>query len=275
MARIETTRSDIGALKGLHLFHFRQSNCSQRVRLVLCEKGLDWTSHHINLSKDQHLSADFRALNPKGVVPVLVHDGETITESNDIISYIDASFPQVPMQPEDATDVSFVTATLAASSQIQSALKLLSHEFLFKPVRRMKPDQLRAFAMTHPDPTLVQFMQDFSSKAGFGEGRISDAVGQMISAFSDLEHRLSNSLWLSGSKYGLADISWIVNVHRVAHIGLPLKPFPALAGWYQRNLERPNFVAAVSAYEQKAELTFFKVYRTIRRMQGTGITKYL
>jgi glutathione S-transferase len=274
MARIETTRSDIGALKGLHLFHFRQSNCSQRVRLVLCEKGLDWTSHHINLTRNQHLSAEFREINPKGVVPVLVHDGETITESNDIISYIDSVFPQVPLQPEDDADVSFVTATLAVSSHIQSALKLLSHEFLFKPVRRMKPPQLREFAITHPDPTLVQFMQDFSSKAGFGDVRIRDAVGQIMSAFTDLDARLNNRNWLSGPKYGLADISWIVNVHRLVHIGLPLHVFPALAGWYQRCIQRPNFAAAVSAYEPKAELTFFKVYRTIRRIQGTGIDKY-
>jgi len=37
--------------KGLHLYHGDISNCSMRVRMTLIEKGLDWTSHHIDLKK--------------------------------------------------------------------------------------------------------------------------------------------------------------------------------------------------------------------------------
>ena len=39
---------DVPGMRGLHLFHFVLSNCSQRVRLGLEEKGLDWTSHHLS-----------------------------------------------------------------------------------------------------------------------------------------------------------------------------------------------------------------------------------
>lgn len=76
---------DVPGMRGLHLFHFMLSNCSQRVRLGLEEKGLAWTSHHLNLAANEHVTSDYQRINPKGVVPTLVHDGQVVIESNDII----------------------------------------------------------------------------------------------------------------------------------------------------------------------------------------------
>ena len=55
-------------MQGLHLFHFTLSNCSQRVRLGLEEKGLVWTSHHLNLAANEHVTSDYQRINPKGVM---------------------------------------------------------------------------------------------------------------------------------------------------------------------------------------------------------------
>ena len=33
----------------IQLYHNDMSTCSQKVRLVLCEKNLPWKSHHMNL----------------------------------------------------------------------------------------------------------------------------------------------------------------------------------------------------------------------------------
>jgi len=57
----------------LELYHNNISVCSQRARLVLAEKGVPWTSHHVNLIKGEQLSLEFKALNPRGLVPVLRH----------------------------------------------------------------------------------------------------------------------------------------------------------------------------------------------------------
>jgi hypothetical protein len=70
MPEIITQCEDIRALKGVHLYHFAVSNCSQRVRITLEEKRVPWVDHHVNLLKDEHLTREFRALNPNGVVPV-------------------------------------------------------------------------------------------------------------------------------------------------------------------------------------------------------------
>ena len=61
--------------EGLHLMHFQGSTCSQKVRLMLGELGLNYQSHPVNLLKQENATPRFLGINPRGVVPVLVHDG--------------------------------------------------------------------------------------------------------------------------------------------------------------------------------------------------------
>jgi glutathione S-transferase len=275
MAEIETRRADIRALRGVHLFHFGMSNCSQRVRLALEEKGVMWTSHSINLTKNEHLTPDFQALNPAGVVPVLVHDGTTITESNDIIGYIDTNFAGPQLKPTSDADIAFLNETLARSSAIQGSLKLVSHEFLFKPTRRMTTAQLDTFAQKCSNPALVQFMRDLNGPGSFGEARIGAAVDDFAKAFKALDERLERYSWLSGGAFGIADISWFVNVHRLAVMRYPLDRHARLADWYRRMKARSSYRAAIARNQPKPVVAFFAIYSAIRRLRGTSLLRYL
>ena len=275
MPIIETQRDDIRNLKGLHLYHFAASNCSQRVRMALEEKQLQWTGHHIDLSKNEHITDAFQALNPKGVVPVLVHDGKTITESNDIITYIDQEFEGPPLRPTGAGDKEFLTEALQRSSDIQAALKLVSFEFLFKPARRLTPDQLEAYAATVKNRDLVNFMREFSSEKGFSDQKIKEHVREIVSACSFLEDRLNSSRWLNGEAFGLADISWIVNIYRLNKMAFPLIQYPGLSDWLRRVSRRVSFKRAIAKYESTAMTCFFSLYTWLRKMKGTGISNYL
>ena len=64
-----------------------------RVRMVLAEKSLPWTSHVVDLSKMEHATPEFQSINPQGLVPTLIHDGRTYIESIDIIRYLDELKP--------------------------------------------------------------------------------------------------------------------------------------------------------------------------------------
>jgi glutathione S-transferase len=96
MPIINSSSSDTRNLKGLHLYHFSMSNCSQKARFCLEEKRLHWTSHPVDLVNNQHLTPEFVAINPKGLVPVLVHDGVVVTESSDIVDTSTSTFPIRP-----------------------------------------------------------------------------------------------------------------------------------------------------------------------------------
>jgi glutathione S-transferase len=81
--QLEIANSAVRNWRGIHLLHYDVSPCSQKVRILLNEKNLAWRSHHIDLGKHQHVTPWFLSINPRGVVPVLVHDGAVHVESND------------------------------------------------------------------------------------------------------------------------------------------------------------------------------------------------
>ena len=236
-------------MKGLHLFHFAVSNCSQRVRLALEEKGLAWTSHHMNLPGNEHVSPDYQRINPNGVVPTLVHDGQVVIESNDILAYLDEHFPDPPLCPTSPDERRRMDAGIAASSAFQSTIKVLSHELIFRPFRKVGPEEIELYEREHRDPSLVAFLRDFAENGPAWKQRVERAHEQMRSALDALEERLAHSDWLSGPAHGLADISWAVNFNRLQQAGVDLSAWPRLQEWGARVLARPAFDRAVASYQ--------------------------
>src|ERR1700759_883603 len=84
----------------LELYHTVNSVCAQKVRIQLAEKALDWKSHLMTLRGDQ-FEAAYLKLNPNGVVPTLIHDGQPVIESSVIIYYLEECFPQPPLMPSE------------------------------------------------------------------------------------------------------------------------------------------------------------------------------
>lgn len=86
----------------LELYHSHISTCSQKVRIALAEKGIDWVSRPVDLSKHENLTPAFLAINPNGVVPAFVHDGRPIYESTVMYEYLDERWPDAPrLAPDD------------------------------------------------------------------------------------------------------------------------------------------------------------------------------
>ncbi len=71
---------------------------SQRCRIVLHEKGMDFDIKDVDL---QDKSDEIAAMNPYGRVPILVERDLTLYESNIINEYIDERFPHPQLMPAD------------------------------------------------------------------------------------------------------------------------------------------------------------------------------
>ena len=56
------------------------------MRIFLALKGVDWESHEIDLMTNENLSDYYLGINPRGLLPSIVHDGDVHIESNDILT---------------------------------------------------------------------------------------------------------------------------------------------------------------------------------------------
>ena len=65
----------------IELYYYENSICAERPLMVFEEKDIrDWRRHHIHLFKGEQFKPEYLKLNPKGVVPTLIHDGRVIRE---------------------------------------------------------------------------------------------------------------------------------------------------------------------------------------------------
>jgi glutathione S-transferase len=85
----------------LTLYDFGNSVCCQKVRVTLRAKALDWESIKVDLFKAEQYDPKYLKLNPRGIVPTLVHDGKPIIESTLICEYLDDAFPEPPLKPAE------------------------------------------------------------------------------------------------------------------------------------------------------------------------------
>lgn len=90
----------------LTLYGYWRSSAAYRVRIALNLKGLAYRQVPVHLVKDggQQHGAEYLALNPQGLVPLLVdagNGGVRIAQSLAILEYLDEAYPVPALLPAD------------------------------------------------------------------------------------------------------------------------------------------------------------------------------
>jgi glutathione S-transferase len=83
------------------LYDASPSANSDRVKIVLHEKGLPYQKVTLDLAKKEQKRAEFLKLNPYGKVPVINDNGKVLFESCIINEYLDEQYPNPPLMPKD------------------------------------------------------------------------------------------------------------------------------------------------------------------------------
>ncbi|RJF80776.1 glutathione S-transferase family protein [Oleomonas cavernae] len=270
MPIVTPTNTEVLSLRGLHLYHYALSNCSQKARMTLEEKGQRWTSHHLDLSRNEHVTPEYIGINPNGVVPTLVHDGKVVVESSDIIDYLDVTFPTPPLKPSDPAELARMESWIELWDAIQAALKTLSHEFLFKVRKGNARRELARYERIHKNEHLIGFLREFTSPAGLSPQRICGAHAEATAALARLNRRLSEREWLAGDAFSLADLAWSVNLHRFNLMRFPMHDLHGLRRWFAAVAGRPSFQRAVVGFEPTSIRIFFRLYALTRELAGSG-----
>lgn len=237
----------------LELYHFDRSTAAQKVRLVLAEKGLEWESRYIETSldkRDQH-DDEYLKINPRGVVPTLVHDGRVVCESNVILEYLDDAFPAHPLRPEDP----FERAEMRLwTKKIDDGVHVDSRtvgQCIAMRYRFLEADPAVVENHYRQMPEVVRRKNDLiNNELGVESPLLPDAIATFKNLFHEIDSTLGDHEWLVGNMFSLADISMVVYVNRLASFQMaPLwDDLTALKDWNARIMARPTYVTAVTEW---------------------------
>ena len=80
--------------------YFSPGACSFVPHLMLEKAGVPFEPIMVKLHKGEQLTPEFKAINPNGQVPVLVDDGEVLTQILALVGYLDKRFPEAHILPD-------------------------------------------------------------------------------------------------------------------------------------------------------------------------------
>jgi len=272
--QLEVANNAVKNWRGIHLLHYGASPSSQKVRILLNEKNLAWESHHISLSKQEHVTSWFLRINPRGVVPVLVHDGVVHVESSDIMEYADAlPSERASFFPKDSKARAYVKEELAFQSSLRLGTRALTVKYMPHQANFLNDRQALDDYRRNGRPDLSRDMEIawWQSTADNGVSRetLIESFATHRKALRRLEERLQNREWLYGKRISVLDIAWFTTIHRLKILGYDLSRHPYLLSYYERLLLRAAFRKEIQI---KGPLKIIvPAYRLYKRMTGSKI----
>jgi glutathione S-transferase len=229
----------------LELYHAPISTCSQKVRLVLAEKRLDWESRLIKFNAGDHLSPEYLKINPNGVVPTLVDDGDVVTDSSVINEYLDDVYPAIAVRPVNPKTLARMRAWRQYIDEVPTpAIRVPSFNAYFVPLWADMTDA-EFFDFTERLPLRKHFYRKMG-QTGFSQADIAEAFDKLGQTLRRMDQALASGPWLVDGHYSLADVSITPTMVRMEDLGLSYMwtDLPRVKEWYERIQARPNFGVA-------------------------------
>ena len=248
----------------LTLYDFGNSVCCQKVRITLRAKGLDWEAVKVDLFKAEQYEPKYLKLNPKGIVPTLVHDGKPIIESTLICEYLDDTFPPrlIPADPWLRTRMRLWSKMV--DEGLFEGVTEISFSAMFRERMRNMPEEIRERRFRNiGDPRRRdRFMSTYEH--GVRSPFVKHAIAAYERAFGMLEDTLAESgSWILGAAPSLADINLMPFAARLDYLGLLdlwIADRPRVMAWWARAREWPSFKAGLRDLISEAEISEMRMH---------------
>jgi glutathione S-transferase len=237
----------------LALYHYDRSTAVQRVRLQLAEKGLAWESRYVDPSfaKRQQHDPDYLKLNPRGVVPTLIHDGRAIRESIVIMEYIEDVFPEPALRPahpfaraqmrlwtKQVDEHLHVDSRTIGQCVAMRYIALEADSEVIKTHYAVMPDEVRR------DNDAI------NNKLGLDSPLLPGAIRRFKRLFANIDRTVRDQPFLAGETLSLADLALVVYVGRLRtfQLGPLLEEFTYMMNWFGRIRSRTSWAEAVEKW---------------------------
>jgi len=243
--------------EGVHLFHFARSSASQKARVFLNLKGIEWTSHEVDLSHNENFTPFYLGINPRGLVPTLVLDGAVHIESNDILTVLEQRFPEPRLIP--ARMEAEVAALLRHEDDLHLDLRTIT--FRYTQARGRAPKSPAALTdyraggsgmvggkVDSHRSREIEFWERIA-RDGITDEAIRVSAGRFRTAFEQFDARLAQQRYLYGDTLTVLDIAWFIYANRLYLLcGYPLERLhPRLTAWFEQ-------LRAIPAFEREIEM---------------------
>jgi len=199
-------------------FFYSPHSTAVATHWVLEEIGVPYEKVRIDLAKRDQNKPEFRALNPNGKVPVLVHDGTPIFESAAIALYLgelygdkNRVYPEPgPRRGEAMKWIVWTNVSVAAS--------------------------LAMYLETQGDRV---------PREQHNEKLAAQAKEEAERLFGILDAHLATRTWLVGDQFTIADAHLASFVGYAGMIGFDIKRFKNVDAWLARGTKRPGFAVSM------------------------------
>ena len=232
----------------IELYHAGVSTCSQKVRLVLAEKRLDFKAHDVDLVSGGQHDAEYTKLNPNHVVPTLIDGGHVFIESTLINEYLDDAYPEVAMRPVDAAGKHAVRLWTKKVDTLHTQCGVITFAIGPRTILQSQPAEVReANINAIPDPAQRERRRSVIEH-GVKAPEFAGALQAHLLFLDDMQAALEGRKWLSGDKFGLADAATLPYILRLDHLAMTplIAARPKVSDWFSRVQARPAYQTAVA-----------------------------
>lgn len=226
------------------LYNGPHSTCSQKVRLALWEKSIAFVDRRMNLAQNEHLEDWYLELNPNGVVPTLVHEGQVVTDSSVINEYLEEISPNAPLMPRTAIERARVRTWRQYIDEVPTpAIRVPSFNAYILKMWSDVPDA--EFQALVAKRTVRKHLYQKIGREGFSEHEVREALERLQQTLLRMESSLRSGPWLCGEQLTLADISIVPTIVRLETLGYAhmWHNLPHVARWFDAVKRRPSFSA--------------------------------
>lgn len=234
----------------LELYTHPMSPCAQKVRIVLAEKGLEWTGHHVSLQDKENLEPWYLKLNPLGVVPTLVHEGRPVIESSIICEYLDDTFPERSLKPDDTYQVARMRFWMKhVDVKLHPSCGTIQWPMVMRPRLMEKPEAERDAILERIPEKPRRERQKRLVRFGLDAPDVADAVRTYRRTILDMEAALAEHEWVVSDTFSLADVClapYFQTLLQFDWTALYDKDCPRVTDWFDRCRQRVSYREAVA-----------------------------
>jgi maleylacetoacetate isomerase len=211
------------------LHGYFRSSATYRVRIALNLKGIAWEPVLVDLRApvQAQRSPEFRALNPEGLIPVLIDRDRTFTQSLAIIEYLEETHPEPALLPRAPVERAQIRAlALAIACDISPLNNSGVLNYLRAPVG----------------------LDDSSVNAWYAHW-----IARGFEALEERARRLSgDGRHLYGSTVTLADVCLVPQMFNARRFNCDVTPYPTLRAICAHLESLPAFAQAAPEVQPDA-----------------------